>query len=117
MPLRILITQGTRADCTQADRLIEGLSADYLLADRGYDTNAILEQAENQGMEAVIPPKKNRTVQREYDKDLYKLRHLVENAFLHLKRWRGIATRYVKNTASFLAAVQIRCIALWASIS
>lgn len=117
MPLRILITQGTRADCTQADRLIEGLSADYLLADRGYDTNAILEQAENQGMEAVIPPKKNRTVQREYDKDLYKLRHLVENAFLHLKRWRGIATRYVKNTASFRAAVQIRCIALWASIS
>ena len=96
---------------------MEGLSADYLLADRGYDTNAILEQAENQGMEAVIPPKKNRTVQREYDKDLYKLRHLVENAFLHLKRWRGIATRYVKNTASFLAAVQIRCIALWASIS
>jgi transposase len=117
MPLRIVITQGTRADCTQAGRLIEGLSAGYLLADRGYDTNAILEQAKNQGMKAVIPPKKNRTVQREYDKDLYKLRHLVENAFLHLKRWRGIATRYAKNTASFLAAVQIRCIALWADIS
>lgn len=97
--------------------MIEGLSADYLLADRAYDTNAILEQAENQGMSTVIPSKKNRTIQREYDKDLYKLRHLVENAFLHLKRWRGIATRYAKNTASFLAAVQIRCIALWTNIS
>lgn len=48
---------------------------------------------------------------------LYKLRHLVENAFLHLKRWRGIATRYAKNTASFLAAVHMRCIAIWAGIS
>ena len=43
-------------------------------------------------MSAVIPPKKNRTTQRPYDEDLYKLRHLVENAFLHLKRWHGIAT-------------------------
>ena len=42
-----------------------------------------------------------------------KLRHLVENAFLLLKRWRGIAIRYAKNVASFVAAVQIRCIAVW----
>ena len=117
MPVRIIITKGTRVDCTQAGRLIEGLSADYLLADRGYDSDSIVEQAESQGMNAVIPPRKNRKIQREYDRDLYKLRHLVENAFLHLKRWRGIATRYAKNAASFLAAVQIRCIALWANIS
>ena len=96
--------------------MIEGLSADYFLADRGYDSNAILEQAKKQGMTPVVPPKKNRIEQREYDEELYKLRHLVENAFLHLKRWRGIATRYAKNTASFLAAVRIRCIALWANI-
>jgi transposase len=68
------------------------------------------------GMQVVIPPKKNRKVQREYDKHLYRQRHLIENAFLHLKRWRGIATRYAKNVASFVAAVQIRCIALWAKI-
>jgi transposase len=116
MPIRVIITEGTTADCTQASRLIEGLTAEALLADKGYDTDAILEQAKNQGMESVIPPKKNRKVQREYDEELYKLRHLVENAFLHLKRWRGIATRYAKNTASFLAAVHIRCIALWANI-
>ncbi|NLX83156.1 MAG: IS5/IS1182 family transposase, partial [Clostridiales bacterium] len=36
--------------------------------------------------------------------------------FLHLKRWRGIATRYAKNTSSFVAAVQIRCISLWANV-
>jgi len=117
LPIRVLITQGTTADCTQAGRLIEGLSADYLLADRGYDSNALIDQAKSQNMEPVIPPKKNRIVQRPYDEELYKLRHLVENAFLHLKRWRGIATRYAKNSKSFLAAVHIRCIALWARIS
>ncbi len=97
--------------------MIEGIKGDYLLADRGYDSDAIVVQANAQGMVAVIPPRKSRKVQREYDRDLYKIRHLVENAFLHLKRWRGIATRYAKNTASFLAAVQIRCIALWANVS
>jgi Transposase and inactivated derivatives len=93
------------------------MSAQNLLADRGYDSNAVIEQAGLQGMSPVIPPKKNRKEQRDYDKDLYKARHLVENAFLYLKQWRGIATRYAKNAASFLAAVQIRCLFLWATIS
>jgi transposase len=117
MPLRIVITEGTCADCTQAGTLIEGIDAEHLLADRGYDSDAIVEQAKQQEMQAQIPPRKNRKSPRSYDKHLYKHRHLVENAFLHLKRWRGIATRYAKNAASFLAAVQIRCLALWLSVS
>jgi len=96
--------------------LIDGIYAQHLLADRGYDSNKIIDKAISQGMSIVIPPKKNRKVQRDYDKYLYGLRHLVENAFLHLKRWRGIATRYAKNTNSFVAAVQIRCIALWLKV-
>ncbi len=56
-------------------------------------------------MGIVIPSEKRRTAHRSYDKERYNLRHLVENAFLHLKRWRDIATRCAKNTASFLAAV------------
>jgi transposase len=63
-------------------------------------------------MQVVIPPKRNRKQARCYDKHLYRVRHLVENAFLHLKRWRSIATQYAKTTASFVVAVQIRCIAL-----
>ena len=117
MPVRAVITQGTTADCTEAIGLIAGISAESLLADRGYDSNNIIEYAISQGMQVVIPPKKNRKHQREYDSHLYKIRHLVENAFLHLKRWRGIATRYAKNSSSFLADIQIRCIALWAQIS
>jgi transposase len=117
MPLRALVTQGTTADCTKAVALIEGFSAQHLLADRGYDSNEIIEQARLRGMSPVIPPKRNRKELRKYDKELYKARHLVENAFLYLKQWRGIATRYAKHAASFLAAVQIRCIFLWATIS
>ena len=116
-PVRVLITAGATADCTQAGQLIEGIAAEHLLADRGYDTNAILEQAAQQGINCVIPPKKNRIDQREYDKYLYKIRHLVENAILHLKGWRGVATRYAKRASSYLAIVQIRCFILWANIS
>lgn len=68
-------------------------------------------------MQVQIPPRKNRKKPRTFDKHLYRHRHLVENAFLHLKRWRGIATRYAKNLDSFLAAAQIRCLMLWLNIS
>jgi transposase len=117
MPIRVRLTNGTAADCTQAGALIEDLEAPHLLADKAYDTNHIISQCENQGIIPVIPPKKNPTNQRIYDKDIYKLRHLVENAFLHLKQWRGIATRYAKNTSSFLAAAHMRCLVLWLKIS
>jgi transposase len=93
------------------------MKAEHLLADKGYDSDAVVEQASKQGMQVHIPSRKNRKEQRAYDKHLYKQRHLVENAFLHLKRWRGIATRYAKRSSSFLCAVQIRCLMLWINIS
>jgi transposase len=117
MPIRVVATEGTRADCSEASRLIEGLNATHLIADRGYDTDAIIEKAKAQGMQAQIPSKKNRIAVREHDAHLYKQRHLVENAFLQIKQWRGIATRYAKRLSSFLAAVQIRCLVLWLQIS
>jgi transposase len=117
MPVRVTITDGTTADCKQAFNLMQGIEAAHLLADKAYDTDAIINQCKSSAIQVVIPPKRNRKEQRAYDKDLYKSRHLIENAFLHLKRWRGIATRYMKNTSSFLAAVHIRCLALWLKIS
>jgi transposase len=93
--------------------LIDGFDSAVLLADRGYDTDAIIAAAADGGIEACIPPKKNRKVQRIYSKTLYKSRHIVENAFLMLKSWRGIATRYAKNTDSFLAAVHIKSTFNW----
>jgi transposase len=116
MPVRVIVTQGTDADCQQAVPLIAEMTEDYLLADRGYDADYIVEQAKRQGMEPVIPSRKNRKEQRDYNRHLYKIRHLVEHAFLHLKQWRGIATRYAKKTSSFLAALHIRCLMMWSKI-
>jgi transposase len=86
------------------------------IADKGRDSDAIVGMAIEAGMAPVIPPRSNRSELRSYDEYLYRLRRLVENAFMELKRWRGIATRYAKNTASCLAAVHIRCIIMWAKI-
>ena len=96
MPVRVIVTAGATADCTQAVALIDGIAAQFLLADRGYATDQAINETAMSGCEAAIPPKKNRKMQRSYDKHIYRKRHLVENAFLHLKRWRGIATRQAK---------------------
>ena len=116
MPVRMILTQGTPADCTQAIPLIEGFEVEHLLADKGYDSNEIVAAALARNINPVIPPKSNRKEPRDYDKDLYVLRHLVENAFRHLKEWRGVATRYAKNYPSFLVACQIRAMVLWAQL-
>ena len=68
MPVRFFVTAGTTADCAVAAQLIEGFAAQYLLADRGYDTNGIIAFAQASGIEAVIPSRKNRKAQRDYDR-------------------------------------------------
>ena len=103
-------------DCTQAIALIEGIDARALLADRAYDTNEIITFTQDNQIQAVIPSKKNRIEPREYDQYLYRLRHLVENAFLKLKQWRGIATRYAKTTSAFAGAVCVASIFQWLKV-
>ena len=116
MPVRIIVTSGTIADSSQVQKLIGGIEAKNLLADRGYDTNAVLKAAAEAGIEAVIPPKRNRKEQRKYNEEIYENRYQIENTFLKLKRWRGIATRYAKTTASYIAGLQICCMYLWLQI-
>ena len=116
MPVRFFVTAGTAADCRFALPLIRGMTIEMLLADRGYDTDEIINYCKENGIEAVIPPKKNRVVQREIDDFIYKIRHLVENAFLKLKRWCGVADRYAKTTAELVVAVTVRCLSLWLKV-
>ena len=113
MQVSMSLSESTVADCTQAHSLIVDIAAEYLLADQGYDTNAIVAEADAQGMEPVIPPRSHGKEPRYYDRALYKLRHSVENSFLDFKQWRAVATRYAKNEASFLAICQIRALAIW----
>jgi transposase len=117
MPIRVIVTKGITADCAQGEGFIADIKAQHSLADKWYDSNKIIKRAQDQGMEPVILPRKNRKVQKPYDVDLYKLRHIIENTFWRLKDRRGIATRYAQNVNSFIAAVQIRCLMLWLKIS
>jgi len=82
--------------------------AEHLIADKGYDSDEIVRTAQTQNMQAQIPPRKNRKHRRQYDKHLYRQRHLVENAFAHIKQWRSIATRYAKNVTSSAVAWSLR---------
>ena len=117
MPVRIIVIDVTTADCTQAAALVEGINAQKLLADKAYDTDPIIATSVHSNIEPVIPPKRNRKQPRAFDQQTYKHRHLVENACLHIKRWRAIATRYAKRAASFVAAVHIRCMVIYILIS
>ena len=113
MPVCFTVTSGAVADSSQANKLIADIASQFLLADRGYDTNEVVEKGISQGMEIVIPPKKKRKKKREYSQEIYKNSYQIENTFLKLKRWRGIATRYAKTTSSYVAAVQICSMYLW----
>ena len=116
MPVRLAVTEGTADDSSQALPLIEGIEAEYLLADKAYDTNEIIAAARNLGMDPVIPPKRNRREKRDYDQAPYRLRHLVKDGFLEFKQWRGVATCYAKRAASYLAVCQLRAVMIWSKL-
>ena len=112
-PIRIHLTAGNVADITPACDLIRGLKADWIIADRAYDSDGFIALAVKQGSEPVIPPKSNRLEQRWLDRHLYKERHLVECFFAKIKVYRRISTRYDKLAVTFKAAVLIAACMVW----
>ena len=89
MPVRLAVTAGTVADCSQGLPLIEGIKAEHLLADKAYDTNEIVAGASARGMNPVIPPKSNRKEKRDYDQDDCKVSELDRRG----GRWSGLGGR------------------------
>ena len=75
-----------------------------LLADKAFDADWLLKDIDARGATAVIPPKEKRVVQRDYDTEAYKQRHMVENYFSKIKEFRGVATRYNKIESSYAAS-------------
>ena len=113
-PLGVHLTPGQASDLDGADVLIGPIEADTLLADKGYDADArVLDRLAAAGIEPVIPPKSNRKSPRDYDRALYKARHLIENLFEKLKQYRAIATRYDKTAAAFLGAIHLATVVIW----
>ncbi len=113
-PLAFMLTPGQAHDLEGADALLPQMAADTLLADKAFDADKrVIEPLLAAGKTAVIPPKSNRKIQRDYDKETYKARHLIENFFCKLKQFRAIATRYDKTARNFLAAIHLAAAIIW----
>ncbi len=113
--VRISLTEGQAHDITQAPELLCHLRNANVVADKGYDSDAIVAMLEASGCVAVIPPRTCRVGRsRSYDKHLYKERCLVECFFQKIKRNRRISMRFEKLAAHFLAMVTIAAVLLWA---
>lgn len=107
-PVAIHLTPGQTHDLAGADALLPGIKAATVIADKGYDAHERMILALRKvGKAAVVPPRSSRREPREYDRHLYKARHLVENFFAKLKQYRAIATRYDKRAVNFLGAVHL----------
>lgn len=113
-PLRIVLGPGQQADCQRAaDLLVAAEGAGNVLADKAYDTNAVVAAVEALGAQVVIPSKKNRKITRLIDRNLYRDRNKVERFFSRLKQFRRLATRYEKTASSFLGMVHFVSALLW----
>lgn len=107
-PISFHLTPGQASDLDGADQLLPNVVADTVLGDKGYDADErVIEPLQAQGKTVVIPPRRNRQHLREYDQELYKARHLIENFFAMLKQYRAIATRYDKRARNFLGALYL----------
>jgi transposase len=110
LPVRIVLTAGQQADITQAGELIEELPFEVVIADKGYDSKALVDTIQQQDAQAVIPTRKHCKEQRVYDPDLYKERNLAERFWQKIKQFRRVATRYEKTARNFLAFVHLASI-------
>ena len=113
-PVGFFLTGGEAHDLVGADHLLPTMEADTLIGDKAFDADErVLEPLAAAGKTAVIPPRTNRSSLRDYDRELYAARHLIENFFAKIKQFRAIATRYEKTAQNFLAAVQLVASVVW----
>ena len=112
-PADFCLLPGQAHDLRGVPELIEGLHADYVLADSAFDADWLRKSLSKQGISPVIPPRKNRKVQFHYDTDLYKTRNIVERMFNRLKDWRQLSLRTFRCSETFLAAAHIAATVIW----
>jgi len=114
-PLHFLLSPGTRNDIVYAQTLLEpfDFKGKKVLADMGYDQEALCAYIRQRGGDPVIPSRITNRIQRDIDEEAYSERHLVENLFQKLKNHRRFATRYDKLDIYFASVVSIACSLIW----
>jgi len=111
MPVRFALSGGERHDLSEADALIADLSPQFVVADKGYDSDPLRDQIRRQGARPVIPSRRGHR-RRRYDRTRYRLRNVVERFFNRLKHYRRVATRYDKTDRNYLGFVCLAAIAV-----
>jgi transposase len=111
-PLKLILTPGQVNDITQAPALLKDFRPTHVLADKGYDSRAFVEQIEAAGGQAVIPPRSCQQP-RPFDAKLYRARNAIERCFGRLKQFRRIATRYDRKAANFMAFLCLAASLTW----
>jgi transposase len=106
----LLLTAAQESDIAQAEALLADHEPQMVIADKGYDKKALVEEIESRGAQAVIPTQANRNEQRLVDPYWYRERNLCERFWSKAKQYRRIATRYEKKAANFLAFVKVAAI-------
>ena len=112
-PIRLILTAGQVADITQGVALVEDIPTEAVIADKGYDSDALVQAIEDTGAQAFIPTRSNRNSPRKIDWHRYKARNLVERFFNRLKQFRRLATRYDKLANRFNAFLHVACTYIW----
>ncbi len=114
-PVHIMLSEGQRNDINYAIPVLEhiNIGGSSVLADRGYDSNRLIDYIYDRGGEPTIPSRKNAKFQRLCDWWLYKERHLIEKLFLRLKAYRRISTRYDKLASTYLGFIHLASILIW----
>jgi transposase len=108
-PADFLVTAGQVNDCTQAIALLGERKTGWVPAEKGYNSQQILDHIETKGAIAVVPSTSNLKLQCSQDKILYRQRNRIERCFSRLKRFRRFATRYEKLKCNFKALVALAC--------
>ena len=112
-PLRFILTGGQQHDITQAEGLIDGYAGEYVLADRGYDSQGFRQHILQRSMTPVIPPRSNRKQPCDYDAHLYRERHLVECFINKIKHYRRIFSRFEKLDTRYLGFLHFTAALIW----
>ncbi len=102
-------------DSKEASAILSSVDIEgtVILGDKAYGSRELRELIVLLGGAYCIPPQTNVKEPWEYDKELYKERHLIECFFQKLQQYRGIATRFAKLAARYLANVKLACIMMW----
>jgi len=105
--VRFVLLPGHRFDTVGVAPLIEDLEFGALIADKAFDSNALIADLDARGAKVVISQHPRRASPRPIDLDIYKWRHLIENFFCKLKEFKRIAMRSDKTDQSFSAMIHL----------